>query len=116
MDESRRRQAENELFFRSLNETIEHVGAEVFESSEAEGAHVYDFVCECHDRDCVDRVALTVNEYERIRSESTQFVVAPADVHVDPAVEVVVDRSTRYWIVRKLGEAGRLAEAEDPRE
>jgi hypothetical protein len=115
MDESRRRQAENELYFRSLNETIARVGEEVLEGSEAEGLRVYDFVCECHHRGCTNRVPLTIAEYERIRGESAQFVVSPSPEHVDGSVEAVVDRSTRYWIVQKLGESAAFAEAEDPR-
>ena len=114
MDESRRRQAENELYFRSLNERIEQVAEETFE--ESPGAHVHDFVCECQNRECAERVALTTSEYERIRAVSTQFLVAPAQEHVDGGLEAVVDRSSRYWIVQKLGDAAELAETEDPRD
>lgn len=110
MDE---RRVHNELFFRTLNESIERVGEEVFGDSEAQGAHPYDFVCECHVAQCRERVPLTVPEYEHIRGDSRQFVVFPASEHVDPTNEEIVDQSSRYWVVRKTGEAGRIAAADD---
>jgi hypothetical protein len=97
MDEVERRRARHELFFRSLNERIEQVGEEAFPSSEERGRRPYEFICECHDTD------------------ARQFVIAPAGRHADLAVEEIVDRAARYWIVRKLGEAGELAEADDDR-
>jgi hypothetical protein len=114
MDEQRRRQAENELFFRSINERIEDVGADLFEG-EVEGPRVHDFVCECRDTACVARIPLTIAEYEAVRSDGRRFLVAPGAGHVEPAVERVVDRSSRYWVVEKTDEAGAVAEAEDPR-
>lgn len=116
MDEIRRRRAENELFFRSLNDRIEQVGEEAFPSSDERGRRAYDFVCECHDASCTERFAMTVAEYEAIRTDATQFVVAPSEEHVDHAIEKVVDRAARYWIVRKLGEAAEWAEAADGRD
>lgn len=114
VDERHRRQTENELLFRSVNERIEEL-AETIAGGAPAGAEAWDFVCECQDKGCTERVALTVAEYEAVRAFGDRFVVAPGDAHVAPEIERVVDKSTRYWVVAKLGEPGELADAEDPR-
>ena len=112
MDQREARQAHNELFFRSVNESIEDIGDDVFDSPEERGRRPYEFLCECHRTDCTERIPLTIPEYENVRSDSRQFLVAPAAEHVNESVEEIVDRSSRYWVVRKVGEAGRLADAD----
>ena len=115
MDNRQRRQAENEIRFRAVNENIESLGEELF-SGQASGARAWDFVCECHRATCTEQVPLSVPEYETVRASGRRFVVAPSAEHVDRAVEEVVDRSTRYWVVEKTGEPGAAAEAADPRD
>jgi hypothetical protein len=115
MEGRRRRQAENEMVFRSINERIEGLSAELFDR-DGEGAKVLDFVCECHHGDCVERIALTAVEYEAVRASGKRFLVAPSPDHVDMDIENVVDMSARYWVVEKTDEAGDLAEAGDPRD
>ena len=60
-------------------------------------------------------VRLTIAEYEAVRAESTHFLVVPSDEHLSPAVERVVQRNERYWVVEKLGEAAEVSEELDPR-
>ena len=115
MDSRSERHARNEALFRTVNERIEELVDETLERH-AEGASVWDFVCECHDRECAERIPLTRTEYEAIRSDGRRFVVAPGLDHVDTSIENVVDMSTRYWVVEKTDEAGEIAEAGDPRE
>jgi hypothetical protein len=114
MDARRRRQAENEMLFRSINERIEDLSEEFLDRGE--GGRAYDFVCECQNTECTVQVALTVAEYEAVRESGRQFIVAPSPDHVDMAIENVVDMSTRYWVVEKTDESGEIAEADDPRE
>lgn len=114
MDARRERQARNENAFRSINEKIEDLGEELL--GQDRGERPYDFVCECHDVECTERVVLTVSEYEAVRDSGRRFVVAPSPEHVDMAIENVVDMSSRYWVVEKTDEAGEVAEAADPRE
>jgi hypothetical protein len=114
VDARRQRQAENEMLFRSINERIEDLSQDMLPSGGGERA--YDFVCECQNTRCTRPVALTVREYESIRTDGRRFFVAPAPEHVDLRIENVVDRSTRYWVVEKIGESGEIAEAENPRE
>jgi hypothetical protein len=115
MDRRHERQARNEALFRNVNERIEELVDETLEHH-AQGATVWDFVCECQDRDCAERIPLTRIEYEAVRADGKRFVVAPSPEHVDTNIEVVVDMSTRYWVVEKTGETGRLAEEQDPRD
>jgi hypothetical protein len=109
VDERERRIGENEALFRQVNERVRDLNR---------GFSVVldrgDYLCECAEASCVDRVALTPDEYERIRSEATHFVVKPG--HVVPDVEEVVERGAGYEIVRKReGGAADIARKTDPR-
>jgi hypothetical protein len=111
MGESEERLARNEAIFREINERTrslqERFGPEDPTSSYEE------FLCECGDQLCVERVKLTVAEYESIRARSNQFVVRPG--HSMPRVERVLDEKDRYVVVVKLGEAAEVAADRDPR-
>ncbi|HET7758913.1 MAG TPA: hypothetical protein VFK62_03240 [Gaiellaceae bacterium] len=55
---------------------------------------------------------LTLDEYERIRSDPTLFVVRPR--HDRPDVETVTERHESYWVVRKHeGDPADLARRTD---
>ena len=73
----------------------------------------YEFVCECSSVECVERVTLTLRQYEQVRAEGTRFVLAPG--HANPEVELVVHRTADHQVVEKDGAAGIIAEQEDPR-
>jgi hypothetical protein len=99
----------NEAVFREVNERIETL-AETFDL----GSQPLDFICECGDASCVQRIHMTHEEYEELRSESHQFAVYPG--HVAPDVEEVVGRRGGYDIVRKdEGLPKLVAERTDPR-
>jgi hypothetical protein len=61
----------------------------------------------------VEKVSLTLRQYEEIRAEGTRFVLVPG--HSDPTVELVVERTANHDVVEKDGPAGIIAEQEDPR-
>jgi hypothetical protein len=109
--ESEERLARNEAIFREINERTrslqERFGPEDPTTSYEE------FLCECGDQLCVERVKLTVGEYEAVRAESHQFVVRPG--HSIPRTERVVNEQDRYVVVVKLGEAAEVAADRDPR-
>jgi hypothetical protein len=54
-------------------------------------------------------VRLTQAEYEAVRTDPRRFLVAPGNVS-DPEIERVVEKDERYWVVEKVGAAGRVAE------
>ena len=105
------RAARNEDRFRTINEQIEPTNA----------AHTWvnppmpDWVCECANADCAEAVRMTVTEYETVRADPTHFLVAPSAEHVAPGLERVLQRSERYWVVEKIGEARELVERLDER-
>lgn len=109
MDERGLRVARNEVLFREVNERLRELG-EAF-SSVTETA---DFVCECGNSSCVERVQLPLPTYEEIRSDSKRFFVVKG--HEIPEYEKVVGEGDRYLIVEKLpgGPAG-MAIRDDPR-
>jgi hypothetical protein len=103
------REGRNEALWREVNERVN-------ELNDAHGVAeelVTDWVCECPVGSCSDRIGLTTKEYERVRADSTHFLVAPR--HVDPEVEAVVERHERYWVVEKTGDAAHVAEQLDSR-
>lgn len=103
MDDSQKaRLARNEDFFREVNEKI-NTKAE----SHGVDAHGYAFFCECSDASCVERVELTLAEYEHVRADPKRFVVKKD--HVVREIEDVVETVTDHMVVEKRGEAGRVA-------
>lgn len=98
------RLAANEAFFRELNERIrEAVG------SQGRDGHLYEFICECADTQCAERIAMPVTEYERIRADPTRFLLAPG--HDDQNVEVVLDSRPDRVVVQKIGRAAEVVRA-----
>jgi len=91
--EDTRRIAETESLYREVNERIAET-AERFESGSAE------FYCECADPACTEQVEATLQSYEDVRSESTQFILAPG--HALPEVEEVVERHEGFNVVEKV--------------
>ncbi len=101
-DLQKRRLAQNEDFFREVNERIN-------EKAESHGldSHRYEFFCECSDTMCLERIALTLPEYEEIRAEPTRFVVRTN--HVIEEIEHVVEAAADHMVIEKHGKAGRVA-------
>jgi hypothetical protein len=109
-DQRRSLAARNQSSFREINERVKDLN-EGFSLVLPLG----EWVCECADTLCVERIELSAQEYEAIRENGTRFFVAPGEDHVWPDVEQVTERNERYWVVEKLGEAGRLSASFDPR-
>jgi hypothetical protein len=103
MSVSLERLARNQSLFRELNERIETI---------ADDKEVVEFLCECSDTDCSDTIGLNVSEYERVRSNTTWFVIKPD--HAIPQIERVISRDDGYAVVEKLI-AVEYMEDTDPR-
>ena len=101
MDERERRIAENEAYWRQLNEL-----------SPPEPGMLNAVFCECGRLECSVRVRMTAAEYDVVRSRPTTFVVALGHELTD--VEHVVESTERYRIVEKEGEAAEVAIQTDP--
>ena len=101
------RLARNEAFFRDVNERINDAGDRL------PAGEKYTFFCECSDANCTERIELSRDEYEHIRTNSRRFVLARG--HIAPEIEHVVEQETDHVVVEKHGEAGLLAVKLDPR-
>ena len=88
----------SEPLFRAVNERIFEIGANDAEELE--------FLCECGDESCISTVVITVRDYERLRLDSSRFVVREGHELAD--IERVIDRTPEYLVVEK---AGRVSEA-----
>ncbi|MGH2977096.1 MAG: hypothetical protein ACRDKC_01815 [Gaiellaceae bacterium] len=87
------RRATNEALFRDVNERIAE-SAERFEADSTE------FVCECADPNCTERLTVALAEYEEVRARPTSFLLAPGHEHRD-IEQVIADRG-RFRIVEKI--------------
>jgi hypothetical protein len=105
------RVARNQTLFRKVNEQVREVN-EPFSDLVA----APEWVCECADPTCIEKVSLTMEEYEALRSDATHFAVAPNPSHVFLEVENVVGQTERYWIVEKTGIAGAVASTDSREE
>jgi hypothetical protein len=90
MAEHEVRIAHTEAMFRNVNERIAE-SAERFSARDAE------FVCECANPGCAERVPATLEQYEEVRSDGTHFLLSPG--HELPELERVVKRPHRRSVV-----------------
>jgi metal-responsive CopG/Arc/MetJ family transcriptional regulator len=104
--ESRER---NEALFRAVNERIEDASKTVPPEEQ-----LMQFLCECDNKACAEKISATRAEYEAVRAVPTHFIVLPG--HEDPEIERVVLQSERFLVVEKQGGAAQEAEKSDPRE
>jgi hypothetical protein len=105
-DDAPQRIARNEATFREVNEALERG----HRPGDDEGIA---FRCECAQLGCTRLLELTLRDYEQIRANPRQFLVAVG--HNLPEVETTVETHPDYVVVEKRDAAGRLAEATDPR-
>ena len=110
MSEDERRKAVNEAVFREVNESVETL-QRTFAIAEEQPLNI---VCECDRLECAETLSVQVETYERVRSDSTLFLVCPG--HEDDSIEDVIDTGGNYTIVQKRpGEPQQIAEQTDPR-
>ena len=112
MSASEERVARNEALFREFNERVEDMAGTFDPQGEGDALRI-EFVCECGDLDCLERLELTRTAYEEVRSDPKRFVVAP--VHEKAEIERVVARGEGYLVVEKIDEAAEVAIEHDPR-
>jgi hypothetical protein len=102
--------AENKAVVREINESIQPA-----HESAPHGSFMH-IVCECGYEKCDSVIALTKDEYERIRNDPRQFCVL--EEHVIQDAEAIVEENDRFAIVAKhpcLGTPAEIAIRTDPR-
>ena len=73
-----------------------------------------DFVCECADGACTQRITVPLGTYERVRSDARRFLVVPG--HERTELERVVEQGDGFLVVEKdTPVAVEVAESADPR-
>jgi hypothetical protein len=103
MDDRQQTQlAANEDLFRRINENIEEVAA-----SHGSDSHEYEFLCECSDPSCSERVRVSLDDYRRVREHGARFIVAKG--HVVKEIERVVESASDHAVIEKQDHAGRVA-------
>lgn len=104
---SDRRRSGNQVVFRGrnekarknidvFNETASELGEEPVDTT---GKAYLQFVCECSDEKCSERIIVTFVDYQKIHKARDMFVVKPD--HVVYEIEDVTKRTPDYWIVKK---------------
>jgi hypothetical protein len=106
-DPEDQRIARTESLFRDVNERIA-------ETADRFGSEDAFFVCECADPACTERVTASLDEYDGVRDDGAQFLLAKG--HELEGVERVVDHRGRFNVVRKVKPAvRRFVERLNPR-
>jgi hypothetical protein len=97
----------NQALIRELNEQVWAFAANAPSHDEVL------VICECSDVGCTSPVAMSPTDYELIRRSATRFVVKPG--HIAPSGERVVEETSDYSVVEKLGDGAAIATRLDPR-
>lgn len=105
MSSREQRIAANEARFRDLNERIAH--------KDAARSNELEIICECGDPDCLERLIVTLGEYEQARSDPTLFLAKPG--HLKAEAEHIIASYPDHQLIRKTGDAATVAEERDPR-
>jgi hypothetical protein len=107
-DERGVRAAKNQSLFREINERIEGLN-ENFGAIRLSA----EWMCECADLACMERLEFSLDDYEQIRGHAERFPVKPG--HEITEVERVVERHNGYLVVEKTGVGAEVARLRDPR-
>jgi hypothetical protein len=90
---SRERLARNQVIFREVNQRLREI-ADAVPDGKA------DYLCECSDVHCTEKIELWLFEYEAVRARKDSFFIVPGHERLE--VEEVIDRNERFAIVRKI--------------
>jgi len=84
---------ENEKLFREVNERVADMQA-TFSGPDPE------WVCECGDETCFDKVSVPIDDYQQIRAHDDWFLIRPGHEKTD--VEKVVRQRDGFLVVEKF--------------
>jgi hypothetical protein len=107
------RQAKNEVLFRGLNERVHATTDELNAASSLDPPDRSEYLCECAEIACMERVSLSRAEYENARSNPIWFFIVPG--HDVVAIETVIETNDRFALVEKHPGEISIATATDPR-
>ena len=107
------RQSKNEVLFRGLNERVHAMSGGLNVGISADLSDRSEYLCECAETGCLERVSLSRAEYENARSNPIWFVIVPGHEVTD--IETVIQVNDRFALVEKLPGEMPVAAATDPR-
>jgi len=121
---SERRQIENEMIFRRLNEKV---GKDIDDldamHTKDNNLHLLwddnillDFRCECSDEKCTKRISVKLSVYKKIHENRNAFIIK--DKHQVEAIEKVILTEKEYSVVQKnnsIAEPGDILNITDIR-
>ncbi len=90
--------------FRAVNERVREVNL-----TSGRTLRLADFVCECRDAECTERLALSIDDFDAVRGDPDRFLVHPG--HVAAALERLVDVRETYVVVERAGTQERARAA-----
>lgn len=104
---SERRQIENEMIFRRLNEKVGDGLDKLDRMHKSDNnpdllwkdSDLLEFKCECSDEDCHERIPIKLNEYRKMHTDRDSFIVK-LQHQVEKIEEVILTKDT-YCVVRK---------------
>jgi len=107
LPDAERRQIENEMIFRRINEKvgIDLDALDVMHTNDGHYDLIQDinleiqFKCECSDENCSIRIPMKLSDYREIHLDRDTFIVLPHH-QVDP-IEKVIKQTSAYNIVKK---------------
>jgi hypothetical protein len=102
----------NQSRFRTLNDRLSRAA----DSHHFEAGVRVPFTCECSDAGCREVVMLRLDEYERVRTHPTWFLLVVGHEDDESPHERVIEAESGYAIVEKVGAAGVEAARLDPRQ
>jgi hypothetical protein len=68
--------------------------------------------CECTHTVCDQRIELSIDQYEPLRTSASRYAIYPHEAHVDPGVDQVVERQKSHWVVERQPNLEALGIAE----
>jgi hypothetical protein len=98
-DYSRERQLiNNELLARAQNKRVKRALKDYIPKNEQPDVAI-NFHCECSDKQCDEKIALTIKEYESLHADNARFVLAKG--HQTPIIENIDKVKDDFLVVKK---------------
>jgi hypothetical protein len=95
---------EARTLFRAVNERVREVNL-----TSGRTLRLADFVCECRDPECTERLTLSIEDFDAVRRDPDRFVVHPG--HVASTLERLADVRETYVVVERGGTQERARAA-----
>ena len=90
---------QNEQIARRQNRTFSSALKKYFKGEKGVTDVPVEFICECSDLNCQERISLTIAEYEMLHKRNDRFLIVKG--HKSPTVEKTVETKGNTELVQK---------------